>query len=311
MAEFDCVRRFLLDDRSIRGQVVRLQASWSALLEHTDYPAPIQVLLGEAAVASVLLAATLKFEGALTLQLQGSGRVALLVAQCTHDFRVRAMAQFDATSSASGFRELVGDGNVTVTIEADDRKSRYQGVVPLVGESLAASLEEYFDRSEQIPTVVRLTASRDVLAGVLVQRLPLAGGLIGSAVGSSQRLDDGSLDDTLLDELWHTTSAAVHDLPQDILLSPSMAAVVTAVMAGEDTRLFGEQPIRFECRCAPDRVAALLRGLGESEVRDILAEEGAVTVTCEFCHRPYAFDSIEVERLFASAEMVPGSDTLN
>lgn len=300
MAEFDCVRRFLLDDRSIRGQVVRLQASWSALLEHTDYPAPIQVLLGEAAVASVLLAATLKFEGALTLQLQGSGRVALLVAQCTHDFRVRAMAQFDATSSASGFRELVGDGNVTVTIEADDRKSRYQGVVPLVGESLAASLEEYFDRSEQIPTVVRLTASRDVLAGVLVQRLPLSGGLIGSAVGSSP-----------LDELWHKTSGAVHDLPQDILLARSMEAVVTAVMAGEDTRLFGEQPIRFECRCAPDRVAALLRGLGESEVRDILAEEGAVTVTCEFCHRPYAFDSIEVERLFASAKMVPGSDTLN
>ena len=125
MAESDCVRRFLLDDRPIRGQVVRLQASWAALLEHTDYPAPIQVSLGEAAVASVLLAATLKFEGALTLQLQGSGRVALLVAQCTHDFRVRAMAQFDATSSASGFRELVGDGNVLSLIHISEPTRPY------------------------------------------------------------------------------------------------------------------------------------------------------------------------------------------
>lgn len=294
MLESDRVCRFLLDERPVRGQTVRLEASWSALLEHADYPPAVKTLLGEAVVASVLLAATLKFKGALTVQVQGNGRVSLLVAQCTHEFRVRAMAQFDAASSATGFRELVGDGSMAVTVEAEDREARYQGVVPLAGESLAESLEAYFDRSEQIPSVVRLTAAASVIAGVLVQRLPLAGA-----------------EDAALDALWRQLTDAVHDLPSATVLEPSAEVVVRAAMAGEDARLFTAQSVEFECRCSAERVAALLRGLGEQEVRDVLAEEGAVTVTCEFCHRPYAFDSIEVEQLFASVDMAPGTDSIN
>ncbi|HPF25749.1 MAG TPA: Hsp33 family molecular chaperone HslO [Steroidobacteraceae bacterium] len=297
MLESDRVCRFLLDERPVRGQAVRLEASWSALLEHADYPPAVRILLGEAVVASVLLAATLKFEGALTLQLQGNGRVSLLVAQCTHDFRVRAMAQFDTASDATGFRALVGDGNMAVTVEADDREARYQGVVPLAGESLAESLEEYFDRSEQIPSIVRLTATAEAIAGVLVQRLPETGAL--------------STDVVALDELWLRLAAAVHTMPSETVLEPAAEVVVRAAMAGEDARLFAAQPVEFECRCSAERVAALLRSLGEREVREVLAEEGAVTVTCEFCHRPYAFDSIEVERLFASVDMAPGTDSIN
>jgi molecular chaperone Hsp33 len=209
------------------------------------------------------------------------------------------MAQFEGVTDAAEFRELVGAGNVTVTVEAADRVSRYQGVVPLAGQSLAESLEEYFERSEQIPSIVRLTATEQVVAGALVQRLPLAGG------------EPFDIDPPALEALWERLRAAVHLMPGDILLDRSAGIVARAAMADEDTRLFAAQPVSFECRCSPERVAALLRGLGESEVRAVLAEEGAVTVTCEFCHRPYRFDSIEVERLFASAEMAPGSDAIN
>ena len=124
--ESDYVRRFIFEQRPVRGHWVHLQRAWRELRAHSAYPAPVRELLGEAVAAAVLLAATLKFRGTLTLQLQGSGAVNLLVAQCTHDFRLRAVARFDeervaqlqtAAAAAGAFRALVGsDGRFTVTV---------------------------------------------------------------------------------------------------------------------------------------------------------------------------------------------------
>src|SRR5215469_3850543 len=167
----DQVRRFIVENRPVRGHWVRLEGAWRELRAHKDYPEPVRELLGQAVAASVLLAATLKFRGTLTLQLQGNGAVSLLVAQCTHDFRLRAVAQFDDSRlsaiqpvprDAKLFRQLVGsDGRVAVTVEAEERSMRYQGVVPLTGSSLAESLEAYFASSEQLPTRVLLAADAE------------------------------------------------------------------------------------------------------------------------------------------------------
>src|SRR5882757_4395004 len=144
----DEVRRFIVENQPVRGHWVRLDGAWRELCAHADYPQPVRELLGQAVAASVLFAATLKFRGTLTLQLQGDGAISLLVAQCTHDFRLRAVARFDeqrvatisgGTSKSDGeaFRQLVGtSGRVAVTVEADERSMRYQGVVPLRGGSL-------------------------------------------------------------------------------------------------------------------------------------------------------------------------------
>src|SRR6185503_719746 len=172
----DRVRRFVLERHPIRGHSARLTRAWLELREHQDYPPAVESLLGEAVVAAVLLAATLKFDGTLTLQMQGKGLVTLLVAQCTHDFKVRAMARHDPIGGEAGFRSLTGDGQIVVTVEATDRASSYQGVVPITGDSLAESLEGYFVQSEQIPTRVLLAATSGVVAGMLVQRLPGEGG---------------------------------------------------------------------------------------------------------------------------------------
>ena len=136
----------------------------------------MQQLLGEAVSAVVLLAATLKFNGTLTLQLQGKGLVSLLVAQCTHDFKVRGMARHEPMEGEPDFRALTGEGQIVVTVEATDRASSYQGVVPMAGDSLAESLEAYFYQSEQLPTRVALASSPGVVAGMLVQRIPGEGG---------------------------------------------------------------------------------------------------------------------------------------
>jgi molecular chaperone Hsp33 len=305
----DEVRRFIVENRPVRGHWVRLEGAWRELRAHRDYPQPVRELLGQAVAASVLLAATLKFRGQLTLQLQGNGAVSLLVAQCTHDYRLRAVARFDAAAvsalSADGasedagravggvFRRLVGsEGRIAVTVEADERDMRYQGIVPLSGGSLAGSLEAYFARSEQLPTRVLLAADGERGAGVLVQKLP----------------ENAAADEAQMREIWEEAERGIERLSAEDLLRCPVEELLGRGFAAHDMRLFRGAPVQFECRCSHGRVTSLLRALGPDEVRDVLREQGAVTVTCEFCHRPYRFDADDVEALFGDGT-APGGNS--
>ncbi|MGC8516971.1 MAG: Hsp33 family molecular chaperone HslO [Steroidobacteraceae bacterium] len=289
----DTVRRFLVDEQPVRGHWVRLEEAWRALRANGEYPPAVRALLGEAVAASVLLAATLKFRGRLTLQMQGHGAVSLLVAQCTHEFGVRAVAHYDEALAAAidaerapgeRFRALVGEGGrFTVTIEADERNLRYQGIVPLAGDSLAQSLEAYFSASEQLPTSVQLAADEARCAGLLVQKLPQSEASAG------------------VEALWQSVLHGMQHLAPEALLDTHVEAVLGSVLPERDVRLFNGSSVTFECRCGEGRVTSLLRALGADEVREILAEEGAVTVTCEFCRRPYRFDAQAVEALFTDS----------
>jgi molecular chaperone Hsp33 len=280
------LRRFILERQPVRGFWIRLDGAWRELRSHQQNPPLVEALLGEAVTASLLLAATLKFQGTLTLQLAGDGLVNLLVAQCTHDFVIRAVARADAISDGPvSFRQLVGDGRLTVTIEAEERSARYQGIVSLQGASLAECLENYFATSEQLPTRIALAADASSTAGVLLQKIPGA-----SAEGEAQA--------AVSQAVWEDLQPRVAALDTALLLRGSAEQVLSQVCAEHDCRLFQGSPVRFACRCSEGRVAGLLRSLGPEEMRTILAEQGAVTVTCEFCGRPFRFDSIDVERLF-------------
>ncbi|MBW4050006.1 MAG: Hsp33 family molecular chaperone HslO [Proteobacteria bacterium] len=302
-ASRDEVRRFIVENRPVRGHWVRLEGAWRELRAHRDYPQPVRELLGQAVAASVLLAATLKFRGRLTLQLQGNGAVSLLVAQCTDDYRLRAVARFDEAAvaalpagGASGetFRRLVGaDGRFAVTVEADERNTRYQGIVPLSGDSLAASLEAYFSRSEQLPTRVLLAADGERGGGVLVQKLP----------------QDAGTDESQMTEIWKQAEHGIEALSAEELLHCPVEELLGRGFAAHDMRLFRGTPVQFECRCSQGRVTSLLRALGPDEVRDVLREQGAVTVTCEFCHRPYRFEEGDVEALFEDGPDMGGNST--
>ena len=306
----DAAFRFTVERQAVRGEFVRLGPAWLALREHADYPAPVRRLLGEAAAAAALLAATLKFEGELTLQMQGNGAVRLLVAQCTHDLRVRAVARFDAArcgDAEAGFAALVGDGQLAVTVEAEGG-ARYQGIVPLAGSSLAAALERYFEQSEQLPTAVALGADDARAAGLLVQRLPQSGGRTGGAdAPGALAAREAEAAQTLAD-----AREALSGIAADELLSRPLDGLLRRACAGHDLRLHPRRAVEFRCRCSRERVEGMLRALGAAELDQILAEQGSVTVTCEFCHRPWRFDAVDVTGLVGEAErQPPGSRALH
>jgi molecular chaperone Hsp33 len=311
IASSDQVRRFIFENQPVRGHWVHLDGAWRELRAHSHYPPAVTELLGQAVVASVLLAATLKFRGTLTFQLEGDGAVSLLVAQCTHDFRVRAVARCDgaavralaegsqAREGAALFRSLVGDaGRITVTVEAEEKSLRYQGIVPLSGASLAESLEVYFASSEQLPTRVLLTADETHGAGMLVQKLP---GAEDPLVGESNAVE----------EAWAGAQAGITQLGSGRLREHGIEELLAHGFPGHDLRLFRGAPVRFECRCSEGRVAGLLRALGQQEVREVLSEQGSVTVTCEFCHRPFRFDPVDIDALFAGVPGSEGSDAIH
>jgi len=300
----DLVQRFVVEQQSVRGQFVRLGPAWLALREHADYPEPVRRLLGESVSAAVLLASTLKFEGELTLQLQGDGGVRLLVAQCTHDFRVRGVARFDREriTDDADFASLAGQGTVVVTIETGKQAARYQGIVPIGGGSLAASLEHYFETSEQLPTRVVLGADDFGTAGLLVQRMPGQGGLGGEGIALEAEAD----------RTFAAACEAINDVERDELLARPAAELMRRTFAGLDLRIHESHAVAFRCRCSAERVEGMLRSLGVDEVESIVAERGQVTVTCEFCHKPWGFDAVDVSRLFgAAADQPPGSSAVN
>ena len=173
---------------------------------------------------------------------------------------------------------------------------RYQGVVPLSGASLAESLEAYFASSEQLPTRVLLAADEAGGAGMLVQKLPGAGA-------------EGDFEEVAA--AWEGAQRGIERLSVAQLLRCPVEELLVEGFADQDVRLFRGSPVRFECRCSQGRVAGLLRALGPEEVRGVLEEQGAVTVTCEFCHRPYRFEAVDVEALFAPDSMTGGSEAVH
>jgi molecular chaperone Hsp33 len=218
---------------------------------------------------------------------------------------VRAVARFDPERVSDDFRALAGTGQIAVTVEGTQASSRYQGIVPIEGDSLSESLEHYFSSSEQLPTAVRLVSSEGVTAGLLVQRVPGEGGAgVEGPAGEAARRDEAQ-------RTFAAARAASAALDADALLLLPVAELVRLCLDGFDVRLYAPQAVRFECRCSRARVATMLRSLGAQESREVLAEQGAVTVTCEFCQKPYRFDAVDIEQLFAEVAAPPGSRSVN
>jgi molecular chaperone Hsp33 len=289
MHDRDTLHRFLFERYPIRGHLVHLDAAWRALIEHRNYPQAIRETLGEAVVASLLLAATIKFQGVLSLQLQGDGPVHLMLAQCTSGLGVRGLArhrEFGAVGSSS-IRDLIGAGNLTVTLETDDGAQRYQGIVPIEGERLAESLQAYFQNSEQLPTRLWLHADAQGASGMLLQKLPETG--LSAA------------DAAAIDDAWRRVQIIAETLTPEELRTLTDAEILHRLFNEDDLRLFEPSPLYFRCRCSRERVAGMLQGLGETETRSVIAERGKVEVHCDFCNRGYVFDAVDVAQLFKTA----------
>lgn len=281
MKERDSLHRFVFEHLPMRGLVVHLDAAWRAVLERAEYPEPVRRVLGEAMAAAALLASTVKFEGVLSLQIQGRGPVRLLLVQCTSEHTLRGLVRWDGPLERTGFKDLMGDGTLLITIESGKRGEPYQGIVSLdQAKSLGDALETYFDRSEQLPTRLQLSADSRQAAGLLLQRLP----------GESPDAD-----------AWNRIQTLGATLREDELLGLDARDLLRRLFTEEDLRLFEAQPLAFRCTCSRERIGGMLRSLGQEEVRAILAEQGRVEVTCEFCGQRNVFDRVDAEGLFSGS----------
>ncbi|HXC58662.1 MAG TPA: Hsp33 family molecular chaperone HslO [Steroidobacteraceae bacterium] len=300
LTETDRLRRFLFENAPVRGHWVHLSRSWLEARAHQNLPAPALELLGQSLVAATLLSASVKFSGTLTLQLLGStGAVTMLVAQATDARTLRGVAHLaeDAATHGAGFHEQIDGGRLVVSVEQGDGVAPWQGIVPLEGHSLAACLAHYFEISEQQPTAIVLAADAGHAAGLLLQKLPTPGVQGESAAAGAQ-------------DLWEEVTALLATLGGDELLLTEPQALLHRLFNEHDVRVFDAEPVKFACRCDRERVSALLRGLGRDEIESILAEQGAVTVTCEFCQKPYRFDAVDAAQLFVPNAPV-GNPSLN
>jgi len=293
MPDQDSLHRFLFEHYPIRGHLVHLDASWQALLEHRKYPDVIRDTLGEAVASSVLLAATLKFNGHLSLQLQGQGPMHLLLAQCTSNLGVRALARYRQEIDSRDLSVLTGDGQLLVTLDNNNDEQRYQGVVSLAGARLAQCLESYFANSEQLPTRLWLHANERGASGMLLQRLPAK--------------DEHHAD---IDDAWQRIQLIGDTLKPEELSQLSDREILRRLFNEDDVRLFEPSPVFFRCTCSHERVAGMLQSLGQEEIRSVLADQGVVEVRCDFCNRAYEFDAVDVGKLFATG-VAPGGGTVH
>ena len=276
----DTIQRFLFEHAPVRGEIVHLEATWRAVLERHDYPPAVRALLGEMMAAAALLTATLKFGGTLIMQIHGKGPVKLLVVECTSDHHMRATAKWSQVPASGTLAELVGDGKFAITLDPGQGRAGYQGVVELAGANVAAALEQYLLRSEQIETRLWLTARDDCTAGLLLQKLP-----------------DKEGADT---DAWQRATTLAGSLTVEELAALDARELLRRLFSTEDIRIFKPRPVEFRCSCSRERVASMLQMLGRGEVESIVAERGEVEVNCEFCNQRYCFDGSAAAAVFAA-----------
>lgn len=283
----DTLTRFLFENRALRGEIVQLENSYQSVLASYQYPEPVARLLGELMTAASLLTATLKFKGEVSLQIHSEGIIKYAVINGSHDQKLRGIARWDETVThwPSSFHEMFKKGVLAITLAPKD-KERYQGIVALDQESLAACLENYFLQSEQLLTKVYLATKTDEEAR--------AGGMLLQIVPESSETYQVS-ENTDFD---HLSMLANTTKPEELLfLSPQV--LIHRLFHEEDIRLFDAQPVVFECDCSKSRSAQALQSVAKEELLKIVEEEGSIKMNCQFCHQVYLFDAVDVENVHA------------
>ena len=276
----DYVQRFLFENLDIRGRLVCLTGAWQRILDGRGYPEDIAALLGHTTALNVLLGANQKGSGRVTLQVQGSGPVKLLVADCTAELRIRGMASYEKDfEEFASERNLLGDGRLAVTLEDVRSGQFYQSLVPLEGETLEEIFEHYLSQSEQTTAFLRLRADGGALCGLLLEKLPQA----------DARDPDG----------WNRVTHLASTLTLDETRDVQPYDLLTRVFPEELMRVFRLYAVEYHCPYDESKVKEMLRGLGREEVEAILAEQGEVVIRNEMCNHEYRFDARAIAELFA------------
>lgn len=276
MKEQDCLRRFLFEDLDVRGEWVRLQDSWQAAKQHQALTAAVESQLGQALAAVVLLSATIKFEGAMILQAQGDGALRTLVAQSSHDRKIRGLVRYNKEVTTQNLSEMMGHGRLVLTVESENAPP-YQGVVALEGQSLADVIHTYFLQSEQLQTRLWLFANNTQAVGLFLQELPSQ---------ASYKTD------------WERIEILANTITEAELFNLDCEEVLYRLFNEEKVRIFPAESIEFKCHCSREKISTTLRSMGQADLEAILTERETIEVDCEFCGEKYHFNQTDVASLF-------------
>lgn len=277
MAHQDQMHRYLFENYAVRGELVTVSNTWQEMIDGHDYPQPVRQVLGELLVATSLLTATLKFDGDITVQLQGDGPLTLAVINGNNQQQMRGVARFQGDIAVgSSLKQMVGNGYLVITITPTDGE-RYQGVVGLEGETLAECLEDYFMRSEQLPTRLFIRTGdiegKAGAAGILLQVLPAQ--------------------DPNPDDFTHLATLTETIKTEELLGLPAND-VLWRLYHQEEVTVFDPQQVSFHCTCSQERCAEALRTLPEEEVDQIIAGDGQIDMHCDYCGNHYIFDAVDI-----------------
>lgn len=277
MSQQDLMHRYLFENHAVRGELVTVSQTWQEIINGHDYPQPVQQVLGELLVATSLLTATLKFDGDITVQLQGDGPLNMAVINGNNLQEMRGVARMQGEiAEGSSLKEMVGNGYLVITISPKEGE-RYQGVVGLEGDTLAACLEDYFMRSEQLPTRLFIRTgeieSQVGAAGILLQVLPAQ--------------------DASLDEFNHLATLTETIKTEELLGLPAND-VLWRLYHQEEVTLFEPQSVSFKCTCSRERCGDVLRTLPAEEVDQILQEDGNIDMHCDYCGNHYVYDAVDI-----------------
>ncbi|EHU4977877.1 TPA: Hsp33 family molecular chaperone HslO [Vibrio vulnificus] len=282
------LNRYLFEDLSVRGELVQLDEAYQRIISSKDYPAALQKLLGELLVSTTLLTATLKFEGSITIQLQGDGPVSLAVINGDNEQKIRGVARWEGhIADDATLHDMMGKGYMVITIEPK-KGERYQGIVGLEGDNLEQVLEGYFERSEQLKTRIWIRTGEHEgkahAAGMLIQVVP-------DGTGSENDFEH-------LEQLTNTVkNEELFTLPANELLY--------RLYNQEQVRLFEPQNVEFRCGCSRERSGAAIVTVDKNEIYDILASDGSVSLHCDYCGTTYSFDESDVNKLYEEAASEP------
>ena len=277
----DQLQRFLLDNTDIRGEIVRLDKSYKDTLDAHAYPDAVGRLLGEFLAAAVLLSATLKFDGNITLQARSEGEIPLIIAETSSDHKLRGIVRGADFAASDDFKTLLNKGHMTITIEPKQGK-RYQGIVSLEGNNLSECLESYFRQSEQLSTRVWLSSNGQQVAGMMLQQLP--------------SVSDAQIEAREAD--WEHATHLANTLTSEELLSLNFEQLLYRLYNQQQVRLFEPADLQFSCHCSRDRTLRALMTVGEKDLLEIISEQGSIETNCEFCHQHYQFTDKDISELF-------------
>lgn len=302
----DAVLPFEVDTLDLRGRLTRLGPALDDILTRHDYPPQVCKLLGEAIVLTTLLGSSLKFDGRFILQTQTDGPVSFLIVDFQAPDRLRAYARYDATRLKEGLTsgQLLGKGHLAMTIDQGPDMSRYQGLVALDGDSLEDAAHEYFLRSEQIPTRVRLAVGEEWrgggdgpkhrwrAGGILLQFLPKAPERARQADLHPGDAPEGAAvtHEVKEDDAWVKGQSLIATVEDVELIDPDLSGerLLYRLFHERGVRVFAPLPLRAQCSCSRDAVSSMLKSFAPQDRADMV-KDGKVVVTCEFCSSVYEF----------------------